>query len=582
MREDKFLKGFFQNGQFLSIHPKKDLSFVISKFVKQSKGQLKEPVVLPMLRKDKTIFNAEVQASPILNKREYILGAFRDITSRIIAEEKLKESEEKYKTLVENAFNYIYNIDSNYKVVSANNAARKLFSFKYKNIVGKKITELFPKEISKGYMLSLKKVFDTGEPLSISGSKMIVGDNLSWLTVALSPIKNSKGDVISVIGVSHDLTSEVEAENKIKKEKMRYELVIKNTGSLVYEYNFETGNIEWRGAIKKLVGYSEEEFQKIGIKKWEKMIHPEDRWVALSLLKKSEKEKKNYSMDYRFKRKDGTYFWVNDTGDFIYNENGNAESMVGIMKDISVKKKWQEDLEKAYLNLQNIEELKSNAIRDVAHEFKSPVSKIRMFSSLLIEEINKLNGNKKNALEYANYLIKNSNQFLYDIQRVLGLSKLQNLTSVKKEKINFCNVVDKILQGYVSTIKKKDLELKINLKDHTIFRGNSKFIEELIKNLIENAIKFTKKGFIEINCCKFDNSIIFSVKDSGRGIAEGDFGKLFVPFKQLDTSVPGMGVGLSSVKKIVELHNGTIGIKSQLGKGTEFIIKIPLNQNEKK
>ena len=88
--------------------------------------------------------------------------------------------------------------------------------------VGRGIWEstVYPVDVTvRGVRLALlEKVFDTGEPLSISGSKMIVGDNLSWLTVALSPIKNSKGDVISVIGVSHDLTSEVEAENKIKKE----------------------------------------------------------------------------------------------------------------------------------------------------------------------------------------------------------------------------------------------------------------------------------------------------------------------------------------------------------------------------
>ncbi len=149
-----------------------------------------------------------------------------DITERKRAEEALQESEEKYRALIESATDMIYMIDKNNKVLSTNKAAVKLFRKESKGIIGKSIFNLFPEKIATRFSKNLKKVFETGRP-GFYESNMIVGKRELWISVNLSPVRDPKGRIMAVMGVTREITERKKAEEQIKTSLKEKEVLLR-------------------------------------------------------------------------------------------------------------------------------------------------------------------------------------------------------------------------------------------------------------------------------------------------------------------------------------------------------------------
>ena len=261
-----------------------------------------------------------------------------------------------YKLLFENTVDYIYVIDSNYEVVSLNRSAHKLLSTKSKNIIGQRIDQIFPKAVAYGYMLSLKKVFETGKALVVSGSKMIFNNKNLYLSVTLSPIKDNKGKVAYVIGVSHDITPEVILQKEIEEQENDFKNIVDSIFDGVILADIKTKKFYLANkSICKMLGYSEKELLKLGIKD----IHPKQRLQSIyrlfdNLVKGNIRIAKNVCV----KRKDGTLFYADISSSNIVLK-GKTYS-VGVFRDIS-SHKFEEDRlresEEKFRNLFNNSEI---------------------------------------------------------------------------------------------------------------------------------------------------------------------------------------------------------------------------------
>lgn len=135
-----------------------------------------------------------------------------------------------------------------------------------------------------------------------------------------------------------------QAEKELRQTKERYRMVAEQAGQMIYDYNISTGQISWSGDVLAITGFTIDEFQKVDISGWEKLIHPDDRKATLEMLDEAMSKCSNYQVDYRFKHKDGTYLYVEDSGLFLTDKKGNARQMLGIMKDIKERKQAEEAL----------------------------------------------------------------------------------------------------------------------------------------------------------------------------------------------------------------------------------------------
>lgn len=228
-------------------------------------------------------------------------------------------------------------------------------------------------------------------------------------------------------------------------------------------------------------------------------------------------------------------------------------------------------------SIKNLEKIKRDFVRDASHELKTPLTIIKGFIETIENEVKSKN--------YIEIIKRNLDRMINIINDLLTLSKLEDKREIEITKFDFRKSLENIITIFEKKIEEKGLNLYINIESNdTEIYGDQFKIEQVLINLIENAINYTDSGFIRISFKKEKDIVIFEVEDSGVGIPKEEIGRIFERFYVVDKSRSrksgGTGLGLSIVKHIVNLHNGKIEVESELGKGTKFRITIPQKLTE--
>lgn len=249
----------------------------------------------------------------------------------------------------------------------------------------------------------------------------------------------------------------------------------------------------------------------------------------------------------------------------------------GHLEDLVLKRTLE--LEKALELAESADHLKSAFLATMSHELRTPLNSIIGFTGLLVQGLaGPLNDEQKKQL----HMVQNSSRHLLElINDVLDISKIEaGQLNIASEPFDIDESIRRVI-GIVSPLaERKDLALylKPSSKLGTI-TGDKRRVEQVIINLLNNSIKFTENGYVEVSCRLEDSEVHISVEDTGIGIAPEDLEKIFRPFQQVDTGLSrkheGTGLGLSITKKLVDMMGGRITVQSTVGKGSTFSIVIP-------
>lgn len=237
------------------------------------------------------------------------------------------------------------------------------------------------------------------------------------------------------------------------------------------------------------------------------------------------------------------------------------------------------ELSKSFNNmakeLSSVELLRNDFVNNFSHEFKTPIVSLHGFAKLL--KNNDLSTEERN--EYLDIIIHESNRLASLATNVLNLSHIENTTILEEEKeFNISEQIRRSILLLEPKWEKKNLNININL-DECTYVGNEDLLNQVWVNLLDNAIKFSpEEGKINIELMKCKNRLVFKIKDNGIGMNEETKSHVFDKFYQGDVShtVEGNGLGLTMVKKIIELHKGSIDINSSPNKGTIISVELPL------
>ncbi|OAA27205.1 hypothetical protein AT15_05130 [Kosmotoga arenicorallina S304] len=250
---------------------------------------------------------------------------------------------------------------------------------------------------------------------------------------------------------------------------------------------------------------------------------------------------------------------------------------MGFIKDTLEKLKLSnEQLKKASIVAQQANKMKSEFLANMSHEMRTPMNAVLGFTELLMAEED--NPEKR---KYLSTIYKSGEHLLNLINDVLDLSKIESgkLETIKVP-YNPRELLKNLVETYIPLASSKDLHLAYNV-DESIpeyLLGDEFRIRQILTNLISNAIKFTESGYVTIRAINGENTIDYVVKDTGIGISEKDFKRIFEPFTQLDGTMSrkygGTGLGLTITKRLVELLEGELSIKSSPGKGTEVTVRL--------
>lgn len=368
----------------------------------------------------------------------------------------------------------------------------------------------------------------------------------------------------------------IKIENKLRESEERYHSLFYQSLSLVFIHDLEGNFTDVNQSFSNLFGYEQHEILKMNLSDIFPTDQLEEYFKMIGLLKN--KTQPDQVHEFCGKKKNGDKVFIESILSFISNGD-NTVAVQGIARDVTERKEFEQKLIKAKEDAEKSDKLKTEFLAQISHEIRTPVNNIVTFTSLLKEEIE---DNLPPGLESAFKIIDSSSQRLIrTIDLMLNISQIASGNfETKFEEIDLNkNLLDDLILEFYTKAKNKKLDLTIqNSTDDTFIRGDFYSVKQIFANLIDNAIKYTPTGGVQIQLYKNDYAkICVDVIDSGIGISEEYLPFVFDPFSQEDTGYSrqfeGNGLGLALVKKYVELNKASISVSSEKGKGSRFTVQ---------
>lgn len=508
------------------------------------------------------------------NEKPVIFGVTKDIS-------KIKLSEEKFSKAFQSnsALMAISNFE-NGVLIDVNNLFLKSLGFDRNEVIGKTTAdlELFVDQKIRNILIEELK-----QKISIKDIETEVKAKDGRILTGLF-----SADIIYVgkdkcmLTVMLDITERKAMEKALKESEARWNFALEGSGDGVWDWNAQTGKLYLSPQWKKLLGYNENDDELLNpdFETWKNRVHPEDIEKCLVYLNKHLKGfTPIYMHEYRILRKDGSYLWVLDRGKTIEkDEKNNPLRVIGTIADISDRKKFEQTLKQSIEREKELNDLKSRFVSMASHEFRTPLASILMYSDILISYWEKMDtiqifDNLKVIKDQVSHLSA-------VVADVMQISKIQegkiNFNPQKNDIISLCN---NTLLTFNSDIQLKNkIELISDFKEVYI-KFDSRLIQQVLNNLISNAIKYSlDDAIIKVIVSTNDDSFQISVKDNGIGIASEDQKHLFEAFFRANNvnNIQGNGLGLNIVKESMKLHGGKVFVESELNKGSIFTISFPM------
>ncbi len=509
-------------------------------------------------------------------KHTYIRSAFIDISDRVQMESSLRDSEEKYRLITENGDALIFELDQDNNIILSNDSFKQRFGLSEKM----EDTSIISRIMHADDYMALKKVTrKLYQKYFLPENKTwkFKDKNGEWLTFkcSLSVNLDSYGNK-SLLIIANDITEQLKAQENYKKTNELYRSLIDSIPNMnLYMFDKDLRIILADGdAIRQ---QRDSNTPILGKTLSDIYYKEKDRELKeyLNNLFQIAIEGETASAEYQH---ENNFYHVN-----ILPISNNADyNGLAIIRNITEHKNITSQLEDAKNQAIKANEAKSKFLANVSHEIRTPMNAIIGFCEQLSKTA--LNKQQKN---YNNYIYQSSNHLLSIINDMLIISKTESGKMVL-ENVDF-NINDLFSEVYHILEEKADekaLSFNHFSDDQGIewIRGDPARLKQILINLVNNAIKFTEKGSVNFSFKVLNDKqetvkLKILVEDTGIGIPNDKIREIFEEFKQLDSrrirQYAGTGLGLSVVKKLVELLHGSISVESKINQGTTFKIIIP-------
>ncbi|MGH2575204.1 MAG: PAS domain S-box protein, partial [Ignavibacteria bacterium] len=545
-------------------------------------------------RKDGSLVDVSILAYPIIQNNDQIgvYGIYSDISQRKEAEKALTNSEERYRAFVEQSTEGIARIEFLEPIsvrLSEEKQIKQIFKFGYlaecndllanmygynsaDEIVGQRLQDLLPQSdpLNVEYIRkSIRSNYRINNAESFEADKE--GNPKYFLNNFVGIVEN--GYLKRVWGSQRDITETKLAEQELYKTQLRLATLLSNLPDVVlYETGSEREFISEN--VIGLLGYPASTFMS-DRKFFPSLIHPEDFKVTSKKLDQWHKANEHgiLNLEFRCRRSDGTYIWLEDHMVSIKPSDGRHH-MAGVLVDITNRKKSEEKLkhlaEKLSISNKELEQFAYVA----SHDLQEPLRMVASYIQLLQRRYKGQIG--KEADEFIGFAVDGVTRMKSLINDLLIYSRVNTL-QLPLEQTDCNKVIEKVLDTMKTSINEK--KAKVVYDNLPTIMGNPVQLGQLFQNLISNAVKFRGKETprVEIQAKLEGEEWQFSVKDNGIGIDKEFMDRIFIIFQRLHNykEYPGTGIGLAICKKIVERHGGRIWVESELDKGSTIYFTIP-------
>ncbi|MEG4030915.1 MULTISPECIES: PAS domain S-box protein [unclassified Microcoleus] len=529
------------------------------------------------VHKDNKCIDVEVTATPYWqDDKLYALSVVRDITDRKQAEDAIKQSEERYRSLILATSQIVWTGDSEGRCPDMP-TLRAYTGQTVEEVVGFGWLDAIHPDDRESTAQAWMEAVQTKSLYDIEYRIRGADGNYRYFQGRGVPILNEDGSIREWVGTCTDIHDRKQAEDAIKQSEERYRSLIAATSQIVWTADGE-GRCPDLPSWRAYTGQTETEVIGLG---WLDAIHPDDRERTAQVWMEAAQTKTLYDIEYQIRAADGNYRYFQVRGVPILNEDGSIREWVGTCTDIHDRKQAEFVQAKAREAAEAASRAKSEFLANMSHELRTPLNGIMGYAQIL-QRSKVLNEEERSRIDV---IYQCGSHLLTLINDILDLSKIE---AQKVELMPTDFHFPAFLQGVAemcrirAEIKGIHFHFPSSPELPIGIRADEKRLRQVLFNLLSNAIKFTDQGSVTfIVSFATEGKIRFEVRDTGTGIAQEQLQAIFQPFEQVGDrkrQTEGTGLGLAISQRIVELMGSTIQVQSEMNVGSIFWFDVSLPQ----
>jgi PAS domain S-box-containing protein len=497
-----------------------------------------------------------------------IQSTMRDITSQKWAEEALESNLTLLQTLLETIPNPMFYKDPNGVFLGCNQTYCQFLGYEKEEIIGRTAKYLVSPEQAESWSELENKTMKEGR--QTSESQVTYPDNtVHQVITTLNSFHWQNQQIGGIVGVILDITERKEMEEALKESEQKYKLLTEDLKDIVLKIS-PSGELEYISpAIYEFAGYQTKEVINTPIMNY--FADKKELLKAIALFQKAVRYVEDFSLEFLFKTKYHEKFYVEISGHPILS-NKQVVSIHCVMRDIRERKVAEEQKAMLYRELELVNQELNDFAYVVSHDLKAPLRGIHSLATWLAQDY--AASFDEDGKEQLNMLIGRANR-MHDL--IEGILQYSRVGRVSEEKV----AVDlqKMIPEIIDLLAPPPHFLISIETNFPVLMFEKTRIKQVFQNLISNAIKYNDKaeGKISIGCQKKESAWLFYVRDNGPGIESKHFETIFKMFQTINPKddFESTGIGLTIIKRIIEMYNGKIWLESNIGEGTTFYFIIP-------
>jgi PAS domain S-box-containing protein len=562
-------------------------------------------------RKDGSSFPVEVSARYCeLDGRQYVQMVGRDITERLESEERLAAlSAERDRVLerLQRQFDHMATacivLSAEGDVMQINPAHERVFGYGPAHVVGRNVREFVQNREFLGLIDDWLEVLRRDPDATLSGvfdNVTLAGRQITcrWSATAL---RDDGGGFDGLIGMAEDITEQVVAERALRNSEERYRSLTEISPVGIFRTDLSGQVLFVNSRCSAIVGLSVEECMGMG---WARAVHPNDARPTARLWQDyiGSKGSLYYAPEFRIARSDGRIVWVLAQIAPEMSLDGQVQAHIGTITDITALKEAQlelrhardhledrvvertAELEQAKNAAEHSDRVKSAFLSTMSHELRTPLNSILGFTDVLLQG---LSGPLTEPQQRQLQIVRDSAAHLRSlIEDVLDISRIEaGQIGLEFADIDMHELVARRAEAFGPEYARKGIALQVRVPDALpTIRGDRKRTDQIINNLLSNALKFTDTGGVSVEIRRVPEYLELRVIDTGVGIPASALSKLFNPFTQVvrpgGRMHEGTGLGLAISRNLARALGGDVTVESELGRGSCFTLRLPLVARE--
>lgn len=408
---------------------------------------------------------------------------------------------------------------------------------------------------------------------ALSKANFLINFSIAFVASVLIIFLLVDGNHHSETALQHKEESLLQLTEELSRSKQRYKMAITGSKAGIYEWERSKNEIFISPYYQELLGYHSGELIIRKIEDYQMLIHPEDQIIVAKAMNEHFATQQPFHTELRLKTKSGEYKWFSDSGQSVFNEEGEPMIVVGSIIDISERKNAEQQVIE-----QNILLAKTNAELDrfvysTSHDLRAPLSSV--LGLISIAEKTQDPQEVRQCLTMMKERIHHLEEFIHEIIDYSRNSRVE----VKRIHTNLYELVNDVVEKLRHAEGSENIFVKYDIPKDLDLKTDESRLKVVLNNLIGNSIKYSdadkENQFISVKTSKAQDHVSIFVEDNGVGISQEHHSKIFDMFYRASEKSQGSGLGLYIVRETVQKLGGNISFESTLGQGTKFEIVIP-------